>query len=151
MVLPMSAIISAVWYCWIWLTQTTRWRCLSSILPRVSTAPGLTTVTSTATRNLEGPNVFSGSFPVPESLETGSYPLHAWMEDDSGAVYPLNGMLEVLLDQPTAVVEDARTGRPAPPELVQNFPNPFNSETAIRFALAKSGTIDLAIYNTAGQ
>ncbi len=84
-------------------------------------------------------------------METGTYPLHAWVEDDDGAVYPLNGMLEVQLDQQTAVGEEDRVGLPERSELAQNFPNPFNSETVIRFALAKPGTVDLGIYSTAGQ
>ncbi len=77
-----------------------------------------------------GDGVFSRSFPVPENLETGTYPLHAWMEDDDGAVYPLNGVLEVQHDQQTAVGGEDRVGLPERSELAQNFPNPFNSETS---------------------
>ena len=35
--------------------------------------------------------------------------------------------------------------------LEQNFPNPFNSGTAIRFALAADDEVELALYNLAGQ
>ena len=35
--------------------------------------------------------------------------------------------------------------------LNQNFPNPFNRGTVIPFALARSGPIDLALYNVQGQ
>lgn len=36
-------------------------------------------------------------------------------------------------------------------ELLQNFPNPFNPTTNIRFSLAEKGNINLAIYNILGQ
>jgi len=35
--------------------------------------------------------------------------------------------------------------------LFQNFPNPFNSETAIRYQLAQSGKVELLIYNLEGK
>jgi hypothetical protein len=36
-------------------------------------------------------------------------------------------------------------------ELEQNFPNPFNPETAIRFKVAQSGILTMQIYNLRGQ
>jgi len=35
--------------------------------------------------------------------------------------------------------------------LEQNYPNPFNPETTIRYQLAKTGQVDLVIYNMLGQ
>jgi len=36
-------------------------------------------------------------------------------------------------------------------ELFQNYPNPFNPTTEINFALAKSGKVNLTVYNIIGQ
>jgi len=40
---------------------------------------------------------------------------------------------------------------PTQPVLQQNFPNPFNSGTLIRYILPTEGRVKLAIYNLAGQ
>ncbi len=36
-------------------------------------------------------------------------------------------------------------------DLEQNFPNPFNPTTTIRFSLAKSGAVDLTVYDVRGR
>ena len=46
---------------------------------------------------------------------------------------------------------DAEHRTPMKPSLRQNHPNPFNSETVIRFALAQSGQVKIAIYNITGR
>jgi hypothetical protein len=40
---------------------------------------------------------------------------------------------------------------PDKPELLQNFPNPFNPETWIPYRLSKVGDVTIRIYNIAGQ
>ena len=51
----------------------------------------------------------------------------------------------------TVVLEQFYDTTPERFGLDQNFPNPFNSGTAIRFALPTSEHIELAVYNLAGQ
>ncbi|RMD89640.1 MAG: T9SS C-terminal target domain-containing protein [Calditrichaeota bacterium] len=51
---------------------------------------------------------------------------------------------------PTAV-EERLAGIPKDFELEQNFPNPFNPQTTIRYQLSKPAEVKLAIYNLKGQ
>ena len=51
----------------------------------------------------------------------------------------------------TAVLEEHFRPLPRTFALKQNFPNPFNSGTVIRFSLPTSSRVDLALYNLVGQ
>ena len=51
----------------------------------------------------------------------------------------------------TAVLEEHVATLPQGFALEQNFPNPFNGYTAIRFALPQSAQVELALYNMDGQ
>ena len=59
--------------------------------------------------------------------------------------------LRLVSATPTAVVEERTAGVPQTFALSQNYPNPFNPETTIRFDLARSEEIELAVYNLTGQ
>ena len=51
----------------------------------------------------------------------------------------------------TAVMEDHQSTLPQSFRLDQNFPNPFNSGTVLRFTLPQGDEIELAVYNLVGQ
>ena len=51
----------------------------------------------------------------------------------------------------TAVLEEHEASTPQVFALEPNFPNPFNSQTVIRFALPNPAEVELAVYNLAGQ
>ena len=51
----------------------------------------------------------------------------------------------------TAVLEERNGAEPLAFALAQNFPNPFNSQTAIRFSLSRRTVVKLAVYNLVGQ
>ena len=51
----------------------------------------------------------------------------------------------------TAVVPDEARGRPEVFALQSNYPNPFNSQTVIRYQLPQTAPVDLTVYNVAGQ
>ncbi|MDP6698881.1 MAG: T9SS type A sorting domain-containing protein, partial [Candidatus Latescibacteria bacterium] len=52
---------------------------------------------------------------------------------------------------PTAVREERGAGQPGDFALSQNFPNPFNSTTTIRYGLSQAAPVNLSVYNLAGQ
>ena len=81
----------------------------------------------------------------------GNTVLAAHVVDQDGDRLP---GIEFLLpgEIPTAV-EESTASQPLPesPALLENYPNPFNPITRIRFALPQSGPATLDIYNAAGQ
>ena len=44
-----------------------------------------------------------------------------------------------------------RLGTPISYSLEQNYPNPFNPITTIKFAIPKSGNVNLSIFNSLGE
>lgn len=81
----------------------------------------------------------------------GNTMLAAHVVDQDGDRLP---GIEFLLpgEIPTAVEESAASQPlPAAPALLENYPNPFNPITRIRFVLPQAGPAKLDIYNAAGQ
>jgi len=57
----------------------------------------------------------------------------------------------IVSNEPTSAVEEYGNIIPKEYALNQNFPNPFNPSTTIRFSVAASGQVSLKIYNSIGQ
>ena len=72
-------------------------------------------------------------------------------------IYPLDSrnlvmteVLDFLLIAPSATEEFVST-LPEAFELMQNFPNPFNPSTTLRFGVPRASRVNLTIYNVRGQ
>lgn len=63
-----------------------------------------------------------------------------------------DGWTALAQDNFTTGIQDGHNGSsPKNFALMQNFPNPFNPTTEIRYELAESGTVTLNVFNTSGQ
>ncbi len=78
-------------------------------------------------------------------------------------IIPYDGYLSILSNDPLMPAQNIRlhldvtvdvkdlSGVPAHYELQDNFPNPFNPTTTIRYDLKEPGKVTLKIYNILGQ
>ena len=87
----------------------------------------------------EAQNFQPGQMPYLHSYES-SEPVHAVVE------YAI-----MICPKPTAVEEEEQIAAPGDFRLFQSHPNPFNSETIIKYTLSRSCRISLVIYNILGQ
>jgi hypothetical protein len=105
-----------------------------------------------------GLRIFDISVPD-EPLEVGYYPTPlAWgaQPHEDGLIYVADSLLGLLSlrYQPeiaTAVQEGQAAALPQGFALEPNYPNPFNSDTVIRFSLPAAAEVKLGVYNLAGQ
>lgn len=69
----------------------------------------------------------------------------------SGGTQIVSGFFaDTLLSGPLTGVQ-AETPLAARYALYQNYPNPFNPSTTIRYAVARTGQVDLSLFNLLGQ
>ena len=61
------------------------------------------------------------------------------------------GVLTILNLTPVATAIENESPIPTAPEFLQNFPNPFNPVTTLRFSLPESGHVRIAVYDAAGR
>ena len=71
----------------------------------------------------------------------------------SGTVENVFGTMgeHTLIDVIVSDVANELPGIPVTYELAQNFPNPFNPSTNIRFSIPESGLVKLKVYNVMGE
>ncbi len=79
---------------------------------------------------------------------TGNSSIKVGFQDDDQNT-PLG--IQYMLVQPLTAVEEPEGSKHFGFKLSQNYPNPFNASTWIWFQLARSGPVNLTIYNIAGQ
>jgi hypothetical protein len=71
--------------------------------------------------------------------------------DPAESLYAVVEQAVLILRTSTSVEEDEETAVPESFELSQSYPNPFNSQTVIRYSLFKPADVSLTIYNVLGQ
>jgi hypothetical protein len=83
--------------------------------------------------------------------DPGEYLVTFSVTDDSGAVAEGSFVVNVTLDPTSIESELAAAGIPKTYVLENNYPNPFNPTTNIKFGMPKAGRVVVEVYNLLGQ
>jgi len=92
-----------------------------------------------------------------QSSESGYFKTSSAANDlalDSQFIYVVgdeDGLYMIEFVPPTRVPDRPNSSQLTAFHLEQNFPNPFNPETQIRFTTAEAGRVNLVVFNLAGQ
>ena len=87
------------------------------------------------------PRPFANNTPMYDLVFTDS--LNGYMVGDHGTI--------LKYDQNPMAIRNAPAVPPAGPELLANYPNPFNPETEFGIRIAEFGLVDVAIYDLMGR
>ncbi len=82
--------------------------------------------------------------------DLGGYAMSLLVSDGDGDTAP-GIRYHTEMPASTAITSTGAAGLPDTPQLAQNFPNPFNGGTTIRYSLSESEPVDLSVYNLQGQ
>lgn len=83
----------------------------------------------------------------PENPGFALYPARGTITNDMGAY----GGPNAFAWNPVSVEDDIIIVNPALCQLSQNFPNPFNPSTTIKFSIPEDSRIEISVYNIKGQ
>jgi hypothetical protein len=109
-----------------------------------------------ATSDLQEQFVTEHMFTVPRINPAASQVFSLILEDEKGNVFSIDNVREYILRlKSVGDLKAISSGIPGSYELYQNFPNPFNPSTTLRFDIPgqKASQIDvqLVVFNTLGQ
>jgi hypothetical protein len=105
-----------------------------------------------------GDSVWERSYDAPQQFET-DIPVAVRQVSDGGFVVATQGANSIPESVPAVVRFSAELDAPESPlrglpvctQLLDNYPNPFNPTTEIRFELAKAGMVSLVVYDLTGR
>lgn len=118
----------------------------SNYIYRVSPAGEVVEFAGTGAAGAADGPVADASFTVPNGIAaTASGDTIYISHDGDGKLRRIIG-----INTPTAI-ETVSEAIPAKIELYQNFPNPFNPETTIRYSLTNASTVQITVYDNAGR
>jgi hypothetical protein len=72
-------------------------------------------------------------------------------ESSSGPVIRADAIKIALIEELTNIDEKENSSVPTEFKLFQNFPNPFNNSTSIKYAIPKGGLVSIKLYNIIGE